>query len=194
MTEKTEALREGAQFLRTVLGPYGFTFEIRDTGNSSGGTFACGEFVREDRHLELHFRHSLGLVQYHIADQSASHETYMRELGVWADCRYPGFSDDPMDAFRGLAHDITLAEDFIFGSGEVLRKAAERAARDSGASYMEFIDKAVGDERKLDRMRELFRTGNYSDVIEIASTLRYMEHVSPTVRKMIEVAKKRSIS
>lgn len=191
MNEKVEVLRKGAQSLQAVLAPHGFNFEIRGSGNSSGGTFAWGEFVRENRRLELHFRNSLGLVRYHIADQSASHETYMRELGAWADCRYPGFSDDAMDAFRDLAHDITIAEDFIFGTGEVLRTASEKQARQSAAGDTEFTDKAVGDVEKLDRMRERFRIGNYSDVIEIASTIHYMENVPPAIQKMIEIAKKR---
>ena len=40
-------------------------------------------------------------------------------------------------------------------------------------------------------MRDRFKTGNYSEVVEIASTIRYMENVSPTIQKMIETAKKR---
>jgi hypothetical protein len=84
--------------------------------------------VRGNRRLELHFRYSLGMVRFHIADQNASHEAYMRELGAWEGCRYPGFSDDPMDAFRNLAHDIAVAEDFLSGTGEVLRIASEKEA------------------------------------------------------------------
>ena len=179
--------------MQAALAPHGFNFEIRGTGSSSGGTFAWGEFVRGNRRLELHFRYSLGMVRYHIADQSASHEVYMRELGAWAGCLYPGFSDDPMDAFRNLAHDITVAEDFLFGTGEVLRIASEKEARQSVAANTEFMARAVGDTAKVDRMREQFKTGNYSEVVEIASTLRYIESVSPSVQEMIEIAKRHSI-
>ena len=194
MTEKADVLRKGAQFVQAVLAPHGFNFEIRGTGSSSGGTFAWGEFVRGNRGLELHFRYSLGIVRYHIADQSASHETYMRELGAWADCRYPGFSEDPMDAFRNLAHDLTVAEDFLFGTGEVLRIASEKESRQNAAANTKFMTSAVGDTAKVDRMRERFRTGDYGDVIEIASTIRYPQNMTPTIQKMIEIAKRHSIS
>ncbi len=192
MNEKAEVLRKGAQSLQAVLATHGFNFEIRGTGTGSGGTFAWGEFVRGNRRLELHFRYSLGMVRYHIADLSASHEAYMRELGMWESCRYPGFSDDPVDAFRALAHDVTLADDFLSGAGEVLRRVAEKEARQSASANAEFMAKAVGDTDKVDRMQERFKTGNYSEVVEIASTLLYVENVSPTIKKMIEIAKKRS--
>ena len=116
----------------------------------------------------------------------------MRELGAWEGCRYPGFSDDPMDAFRNLAHDIAVAEDFLSGTGEVLRIASEKEARKSAADNTELMARAVGDTAKADRMRERFRTGDYGEVVEIASTIRYMENVSPTIQKMIEIAKKRT--
>src|SRR6185437_338549 len=101
-----ETLIEGAQILRSLLEPQGFRFEFRGEGESSGGHFAWGEFIRGDRRIELHFRHNLGLVRYHVGDESALHESYMRELGVWRQCEYPGFSDEAIGAFRELKHDL----------------------------------------------------------------------------------------
>lgn len=105
---------------------HGFRFQFREEGRGAGGNFASGEFVCEDRRLELHFRGSLGLVRYHVGDQSASHESYMRELGVWDQRHYPGFSEDPAAAFHDLAHDLGLAHDFLSGPATVLRTAAAK--------------------------------------------------------------------
>jgi hypothetical protein len=118
-----EALFEGVKIVGPLMASNGFTFHFRDEGSGSGGKFAWGEFVRKDRRLELHFRHSLGLVRYHVRKASVSHEAYMRELGVWAQCRYPGFSDNPMDAFHDLAHDLQFAGDFLSGRGESVGRA-----------------------------------------------------------------------
>jgi hypothetical protein len=83
-------LRAGVTAIATVLAPHGFRFVFRESGSSSGGPFAFGEFVRGDRRLELHVRESLGLVRYHLGLHSASHEYYMKELGEWPRCDYPG--------------------------------------------------------------------------------------------------------
>jgi hypothetical protein len=50
----------------------------------------------------------------------------MRELNIWHECRYPGFSQEPLAAFDDLAHDLQFAGDFISGAGEVLIRADER--------------------------------------------------------------------
>jgi hypothetical protein len=100
------ALLEGAEILEKVVAAKDFHFQFRGEGKSSGGTFAWGEFVREDRRLELHVRFNLGLVRYHVGTESASHDYYMRELGVRERCHYPGFSEHPKQAFLGLAHDL----------------------------------------------------------------------------------------
>ena len=128
MGRPKEILLEGVEILENVLLPEGFVFRFGGEGKGSGGQAAWGDFIREGRRLELHFRWSLGLVRYHIGTQGAYHESYMRELGVWGQCRYPGFSDDPLNAFRGLAHDLLLADDFVCGSGNILKQAARKEA------------------------------------------------------------------
>jgi len=128
VTQPKSILIEGSKLIQRFLEPRGFQFQFREEGTGSGGAFAWGDFVRGDRKLELHFRYSLGMVRYQIDGQSAAHERYMRELGVWEQCRYPGFSQDPLAAFRDLAHDLEYADDFSSGSGEVLRRAAGREA------------------------------------------------------------------
>lgn len=129
MSDPTAILLQGARILEAELRPLGFKFVFREAGKSSGGMFATGDFVRDDRHLELHFRHSLGLVRHHVRTSSAAHETYMRELGVRYECRYPGFSDDPLVAFHELAHDLRFAADFTTGNAAVLLRAAMSEAQ-----------------------------------------------------------------
>ena len=81
-------------------------------------------FAAANRALELHFRHSLGLVRYHIGSSSIVHEDYMwSAIGRRHASEYPGFSTDPLDGFRHLLHDLeSHGTDFLQGSdAEFLR-------------------------------------------------------------------------
>ncbi len=113
------------------MGESGFTFVQSAAGRGSGGNFAAGEFIRDDRRLELHVRRSLGLVIYHVGTLSLTHADYMRAmLGPQAGNRYPGFSDDPLDGFRGLAHDLQhYATDFLTGAGQEFERCHHDAER-----------------------------------------------------------------
>jgi hypothetical protein len=189
-----EALLDGAKILDAVLLPKGFRFQFRKEGKGSGGNFACGEFVREDRRLELHFRQSLGLVRYHVGDQSAFHESYMRELGGWDQCRYPGFSEDPAAAFHDLAHDLGLADDFLSGSAAVLRTAAATEASGTAEQNKRAMAGDIGDVRQRQQLRERFREGNYGQVVALAETLKYPDQMTESERRMVEIARKRTPS
>jgi len=112
--------------LEPLLAPHGYDFKVIDSGKGSGGLYASGSFVYRDRALELHFRQSLGFVCYSADGHTLSHEEYMRSLGVYGRNRYPGFSDDPLQAFRDLAHDIEkFAQDWLFGNGKQFVTYAE---------------------------------------------------------------------
>ena len=94
-----------------------------DEGDSSGGRYASGEYRRGDRRLELHFRWSLGLVTYHVGGLSLDHAEYVRAVragtGTSVQPAYPGFSDDPLAAFRDLGRDLErFGEVFLGGSDE----------------------------------------------------------------------------
>jgi hypothetical protein len=69
-----EMLQRGSALLAPLLLRHGFSFEILDAGSSSGGHFASGEFKRGTRRLGFHFRHSLGIVTYSLADRSMTHQ------------------------------------------------------------------------------------------------------------------------
>lgn len=126
-----EAMDCGRRILESVLVPHGWRFVPGPSGESSGGQFARADFVRGERRLELHFRHSLGLVTYHIGASSISHEAYMEVLlGRRGASRYPGFSSDPLDDFRGLAADLEQhAMEFVVGPADDFQRFVERAGR-----------------------------------------------------------------
>lgn len=121
-----EILRAGCSILDEVMKPHGFAFVERSSGQSSGGNYASGEYVNGDRRLEIHFRHSLGLVTYHVGSSSLTHRDYMRALlGEDGGNQYPGFSDEPLDGFRHLKYDLShFCEDFLSGSGEEFKRYA----------------------------------------------------------------------
>ena len=131
MNQPGDALEAGQAILDPVLVPHGFQFALRDAGRGSGGHFASGEYVRGSRRLELHYRWSLGLVTYHLADAHATHEAYVRMVhGRPGGNAYPGFSDDRLDAFRHLRHDLeSYGEAFLRGSDPELSSLLSRAAQ-----------------------------------------------------------------
>jgi hypothetical protein len=156
LTRPKDALIDGVRVLEPLFRSRGFHFRFGGKGLGSGGNFAWGEFVREDRRLELHFRRSLGLVRYHTGEQSASHEVYLRELEVWDRCCYPGFSSDPMKGFNDLAHDLGFVDDFLVGSANILRQAAAKEAVVTAAREADALAGYVGDKTKVDRLRVWF--------------------------------------
>jgi hypothetical protein len=85
-------------------------------------------FDGETGGLELHFRHSLGLVTYRVGIFELSHEDYIWSvLGRrWAS-QYPGFAKEPLDGFRHLFADLQQnGSDFLVGSDEDFTKHIRR--------------------------------------------------------------------
>ena len=124
--DSRDVLGQGAEILRPTLEPHGFAFRIERAERSSGGPFAQGAFISRQKRLELHYRWSLGLVSYHVGRRSLSHDDYMRSLRVKRDAEYPGFSDEPLDAFRHLASDLVkFCQDFVRGDGAQIRRFAD---------------------------------------------------------------------
>jgi|SRR5215831_13078417 len=123
-----EQLLAGVEILAPTLRTHGFVFELEAEGTGSGGPFARGTFKKDNRFLDLHFRYSLGLVRYHINQESLDHETYMHLLGVHGRSRYPGFPKEPLDSFRDLASDIAMyCSDFTIGDGQQFLVLASRS-------------------------------------------------------------------
>ncbi len=128
--DKVRELDRGRAWIDPLMKAYGFSWHPGWAGRSSGGHSASGAYRRGNRSLELHFRHALGLVTYRLGDLVLSHDEYMREVAERGCSRYPGFSDDPQDGFRHLAHDLEhFAADFLSGNGRRFRTIAAAAAR-----------------------------------------------------------------
>ena len=141
MKEPREILLDGRAILDPVLHQHGFRFEYGGEGSGSGGPFAFGSYLNQDRKLEIHFRHSLGLVTYHFGEASIDHEAFMRVLlGKNGGNRYPGFSDDPLAGFHDLAYDLqTFADCFLNGDSEQFMEcfaAAENLKRTPGLARL----------------------------------------------------------
>jgi hypothetical protein len=193
MMNPGEILRAGAEILRPVMEPSGFAFVEGPSGGSSGGRFARGDFVRGDRRLELHLRYSLGLVTYHVGPYLAPHEAYMRELlGGRGGNRYPGFSDDPLDGFRNLAHDLaTFAGDFLTGDGGAVMRAALKDAAEGDRRETAEMARAVGDTAKREEARRQFRGGDFKRVVELLGSLKYPELMTEAERKYLEISRRK---
>jgi len=131
--EAAEILQRGLDLLDPVMRAHNFSYAEGPSGRSSGGYFASGAYSRDDRKLEIHYRYGVGLITYHVGASSLRHEVFMRALlGPEGGNRFPGFSVEPMDAFRDLQYDLqTYTGDFLSGSGEMFRTCVEsaRAAR-----------------------------------------------------------------
>ena len=124
-------LERGREILDPALTPYGFSFVAKSSEPSSGGAYARGEYVRDDRRLTLSVRESLGEVVYHVGDLRLTHEAYMAAvLGEPASNQYPGFYGDPLDGFRHLRHDLEhYAGAFLRGPDEHFCEIVARAAQ-----------------------------------------------------------------
>jgi hypothetical protein len=130
-------LLQGSEVLKPLFSQPGFVFAKLNKGTGSGGAFASAEFRKADRKFEFHFRFSLGLVTYQLGSESMSHEEYMCSvLGGPNRSRYPGFSKDPLDAFRDLRDDLQdYCAEFLEGTDEAFLRRIEdaRACRASRA-------------------------------------------------------------
>jgi len=106
-TNAVESFDAGMHILSPLMEAHGFKRTAPLSGESSGGSYASAQWVRGDRVLDLHFRHSLGLVSYRVGDVSLPHEEYMWAVtGRKWSTECPRFSDDPLDGFRNLRMDL----------------------------------------------------------------------------------------
>ncbi len=129
-TDAVETLESGMLILAPLMEHHGFKRSETGRSKGSGGGSAFASWIRGDRRLELHFRYSLGLVTYSVGPVSLSHEDYMwAHTGKrWA-TQYPGFSDDPVDAFRDLRADLEKnASSFLSGPDDHFFREVRRAA------------------------------------------------------------------
>ena len=95
----------------------GFEFSLGEPGIGSGGTFAVGQFQRDDRILAFSVRYGLGLVEYKVGQSRITHEDFLRYSGAWGNHAYPNFGGTIQASFAALKQD--LANHFsVFLSGK----------------------------------------------------------------------------
>ena len=128
MSPPAKILADGVDILRAILESHEFEYVRGLESAGSGGRFARGSFVREDRHLEFSVRRALGLVRYHVGSVSLSHDEYVRAVSGFSG-EYPGYSAEPLDGFRHLLSDLREHGDiFLSGSTDEF----ERLVPDAG--------------------------------------------------------------
>jgi hypothetical protein len=128
--EPSEAIEAGRRILEPILAAHGFSFTHGPSGRSSGGNFASASFVRGEWSLEFHYRYGLGMVSYHLAEAEVTHDRYMEAvIGRRGQSRYPGFSSEPLDAFRDLESDLqNYGQAFLNGARAEFQAIVKRAA------------------------------------------------------------------
>jgi hypothetical protein len=112
------------------------------------------------------------------------------ELGVWGQCRYPGFSEDPIAAFDELAHDLGFAEDFLAGVANVLKRAAAKEKAEQPVRHEDLMVGYAGDVSLLENLRMCFREKRYDEVIKIAQSLKYPNRMAQSEITMVEISRK----
>lgn len=145
MLDPMDVLMKGQEILDEVLVPNGFEFRVEGSGRGSGGDFAWGSYIRDDRRLELHVRYSLGLVTYHVGSHSIGHMDLMECIaGLKNDTEYPRVSADPLDGFRHLKSDLQrYGSDFFEGTEELFGSYARLvAAKPKGIKRIAAVEAA----------------------------------------------------
>jgi hypothetical protein len=180
---RSETLRQGVHILDPVMRRAGYRFEqVHD------GAYICCRYRRADRTLELHFSDSLRLVSQRIGGVVVMHDDFMRALLGPGGGRYPGSSDDPLDAFWCLRMDLlTHCELFLRGKAARWREVAERALRDPRRFTVthEFLQ---SEDTRRDA-RSAFAAHEFAKVVALYEPLE--RELMPAERRRLEIARER---
>jgi hypothetical protein len=180
---RAETLRQGVAILGAAMKPAGFKFEpVHD------GTYLCGRFVKRERALELHFADSLRLVSQRIGNLVVMHDDFMRALLGAKGGRYPGNSDDPLDAFRLLRMDLELhCKDFLKGNGREWRSVAEAALLDPRRFTITHEFLQLEDTRR--DARSAFAGREFAKAVALYTGIE--NDLMPAERRRLQIARER---
>lgn len=194
MLDPKSQLESGVAILDPALLPHGFVFHFQGAGCGSGGSFACGEYVRGDRSLHLHHRRGLGIIQYNIADLSIDHAAYLKSLGVENQSDLLSTRlESGLDRYHALRSDLeNFCSDFVTGPATEWATAARVDGERRSEQNKTLTAKYVGDDRKRQQARELFQNRQYDLVVSILDGLVYPELLGQSEQRMLEIARKRS--
>jgi hypothetical protein len=180
---RADTLREGVAILCPALQTAGFKFEPVHEGAYLGG-----RFVKRGRVLELHFADSLRLVSQRIDDLVVMHDDFMRALIGPKGGRYPGSSDDPLEAFRLLRTDLELhCRDFLKGGGREWQSVAEAALLDPRRFTITHEFLQLEDTRR--DARSAFANREFAKAVALYSGIE--SDLMPAERRRLEIARAR---
>ncbi len=187
-----QLLIKGAEILSTYLSSLNFNFNLIETGKGSGGHFAHGQFINEDKTIDLHFRWSLGLVSYKINNLILSHEDYIDLVGQHGQNKYPNFSDNPLDAFHCLLFDLkNLLNDFTENNALIYRQKAPDKIKDLEKTQLlkNNADKKLysGDQRLIEKIKIEFKNGNFLKVDKLKNQIKHPEFLTATELRLFEI-------
>ncbi len=186
-----EQLNIGVEILNPYLNFWEFKFELMGGGKGSGGDFAWGQFQRDERKIELHFRRSLGGVTYKVRDLSLSHVDYFDILDKKGFNRYPDFSEDVVESFNLLLSDIEmyLCYDFIFDEGKIFKlKGVSKIKKYEEEQYYQ-NKRWSGDNNTLKQARSELRLKNYKTVQLLEKKIHYPDLLTDSERKMFQISR-----
>ena len=187
-------LDAGVTILDPALTPHGFVFHFQNAGRGSGGDYAWGKYVRDDRSLHLHHRWGLGIIEYHIADLWIDHDGYLKHLGVEKQSNVLWMPlESGLDRYRALRSDIErFCSDFLAGPAVDWASAATAEGHRRTERNRELNAGYVGDDRKRQQAHELFREERYADVVTLLDSLHYPDLLNQSEERMLHIARKRA--
>ena len=127
---------------------------------------------------------------HHLLMNPREHAADMQALEVSpGKVQYPGISEDPLDAFRHLAHDLErFATEFVAGDAGVLLGQAPLDARKRDQQLRREMAKAVGDDALRREAQHLFRSAEYAAALAAFDSVRYPEFLTASEHKAIALA------
>jgi hypothetical protein len=75
-----------------------------------------------------------------------------------------------------------------------LRTAAAKEALDAAGQDKRAMARYVGDLRQREQLQQRFREGSYGQVVGLAETLKYPDRMTESERRMVEIARKKTLS
>ena len=180
---RAETLSQGVAILDGAMRPVGFRFEPVHEG-----AYICGRYIKRGRVLELHFADSLRLVSQRIDEPVVMHDDFMRALLGPGGGRYPGSSDDPLEAFRLLRMDLELhCNDFLKGRGREWRSVAEAALLDPRRFTITHEFLQLEDTRR--DARSAFANREFAKAVGLYTGIE--NDLMPAERRRLEIARER---
>src|SRR5918999_3145485 len=173
---KEEDIEFGLGQVAPFFQSLGFSLSRGEPYTDKSGTSYSARFIRAPRSVELNHLYSLGPVIYSIRKFSVEHSFYINALGVSSAAQFPCFADDSVSGYPALLHDLEslLSPFFVGPEDEFIAIAKEYVQAQQQQHEIDSRDltyHATGEDRLKTRARELFREGQYDEVVNIESQI-----------------------